>query len=516
MKLTSFAKEEIERRVKTHGFRLLLDGQQRATAIYRALKGVDAVYFIIKLEDELSPEVREIPVGKRSLEQVLYEFSGESRKGFINIKLSDVYETLGGEYAREKDKADLFLKSSKIDGIDLSNVSDCYEFTLYLTHLKNLENLLRQEKLVAYYLLDTDEEKFALFFERSNSKGMQLNFIDILAAKLYRGFNLREHIETFSDDNPTLRLQREVMVRAISYAVSRGKDTSRAYILGNLTAEHFVEHWEQFVDCYKKSYEYLTQNNFLIHPDWIPYDNMLIPIMTFLRQIHRCDFSQINEKQARIINAWYWLAIFSRRYSSAAQTYVLEDAQMLERVAQGDYSSAAPLLQRTHSLISVPEDLLAIHKKYDALYKGILNFCNFLSGGFRDLQNGNRIIQSSSLEDHHIFPKDYLKRNGGNLEGIDNQVLVDCVVNRTLVPKITNIKIANKAPSIYIGELSRKNSNIKSALASHLIPEEVLSGAYDADYQKFIDARAMKIVEGVKKIIADRDLLTDELRRQPI
>src|SRR5690349_9845815 len=39
LKVSSFTKTEIEKRVKTLGFRLLLDGQQRATSIYRALKG---------------------------------------------------------------------------------------------------------------------------------------------------------------------------------------------------------------------------------------------------------------------------------------------------------------------------------------------------------------------------------------------------------------------------------------------------------------------------------------------
>jgi uncharacterized protein with ParB-like and HNH nuclease domain len=45
LKLTSFTKSDIEKRVKVLGFRLLLDGQQRATSIYRALTGVDEVYF---------------------------------------------------------------------------------------------------------------------------------------------------------------------------------------------------------------------------------------------------------------------------------------------------------------------------------------------------------------------------------------------------------------------------------------------------------------------------------------
>src|SRR6516165_10320885 len=46
LKLYSFTREEIEKRVKVQGFRLLLDGQQRGTSIYRALTGVDQVFYI--------------------------------------------------------------------------------------------------------------------------------------------------------------------------------------------------------------------------------------------------------------------------------------------------------------------------------------------------------------------------------------------------------------------------------------------------------------------------------------
>lgn len=123
------------------------------------------------------------------------------------------------------------METNKIEGITDQNIDESKEFTTYLTQLKNLEHLFRQEKLVAYYLLDTDEEKFALFFERSNSKGIQLNFIDILAAKLYAGFNLRAKIEEFEEQNPTLELNREVLVRTISFHVSQGKEIGRSYIL---------------------------------------------------------------------------------------------------------------------------------------------------------------------------------------------------------------------------------------------------------------------------------------------
>src|SRR6202022_2160007 len=39
LRLSSYTREQIENRVKINGFRLLLDGQQRATSIYRAMMG---------------------------------------------------------------------------------------------------------------------------------------------------------------------------------------------------------------------------------------------------------------------------------------------------------------------------------------------------------------------------------------------------------------------------------------------------------------------------------------------
>jgi uncharacterized protein with ParB-like and HNH nuclease domain len=221
-----------------------LDGQQRATSIYRALKGVDEVYFVVAPESDLPPEVSALPVSKRTLESALNEFTSQPLPGKITIKLSDVFRVLIGDAPREKDQADLFLRSSPLPQLNGQDVAESEEFAAYLTYLKSLENLFRQEKLVAYYLLDTDEEKFASFFERSNSKGIQLNFIDILAAKLYGGFNLRDQIDRFSEENPQLELNREVIVRSLSYAVSDGKETGRSYILGNLTHSHFNQHWK--------------------------------------------------------------------------------------------------------------------------------------------------------------------------------------------------------------------------------------------------------------------------------
>jgi hypothetical protein len=499
LKLVNFSREQIENRVKVEGFRLLLDGQQRATSIYRAMTGVDKVFYIASTDDELPSEVRATPPGKRSLEQVLSEFRGERVEGHVSIRLEDVYAVLNGKASREKEKAELFLATNSINGITTETVDSSDEFLTYLTQLKNLENLCRQEKLVAYYLLDTDEEKFAMFFERSNSKGIQLDFIDILAAKLYVGFNLRSKIEEFKGENPTLELNREVLVRAISFEVSQGKDVGRSYILSNLTHVDFTDYWENFAAAYKSVHDYLKTARLLIHPTWIPYENMVLPLMAFAVKLPHHDFSQINAAQADLIRLWYWLAIFSRRYSSAAQTYALEDAQALQKAAIGDLTDIVGVIHRIHPVIRNAEDLLTIHKKYDAVYKGVLNLVNFATGGYLNFENGNPVSMASTLEDHHIFPNDYLKKEWVKVQTtLDSELSIDCVVNRTLIPKLTNIKVSNKAPSQYLTEIKAKNPNITKALESHLLDGGLLSGAYDKNYDYFILERSDAILAAIR------------------
>lgn len=495
--ITSYQKAEIDKLVKTKGFRLLLDGQQRATSMYRALKGVDDIYFVVTPDAELPKDVLDLPPSKRNLEQVLSEFRSDPKPGAISISLHHIYRVLCGDASREKEKGELYLHSNPSIGLDLDAAIATPEFETYLTQAKNLENLLRQEKLVSYYLLDTDEEKFSLFFERSNSKGIQLNFIDILAAKLYAGFNLRTEIEKFIDENPALGFNREVVVRSICYAVSGGKDTGRAYILAKLTHTHFTEHWPTFTKLYIRAYEYLKVNHLLIHPAWMPYENMLIPLISFLRHIPHYDFAQISEFQGRIIRTWFWLSILSRRYSSAAQTAVLEDAQILERAAQNDFSHILSLFSKMQPQIRAPEDLYTVYKKYDAVYKGILNLIHYSCGGLVSLQSGDKMTWDSQLEDHHIFPKDYLSKHIKNND-IDLFVAGDCVVNRTLIPKLTNIKASNKAPSVYLAEIQKQNPKLKLALEKHLIPSELADAAYDDLYDIYLEDRAKQILGAIE------------------
>lgn len=86
-------KEEIDllHRINKDNFRLVLDGQQRTTSIYRAIKGIDDVYFLAKNDEELTEDVNfESP--QTTLEQILYEFDNSDDEDRIAVRLSDVWE----------------------------------------------------------------------------------------------------------------------------------------------------------------------------------------------------------------------------------------------------------------------------------------------------------------------------------------------------------------------------------------------------------------------------------------
>jgi hypothetical protein len=496
LSIQSFTKQKIEQMVQVDGFRLVLDGQQRITSIYRALKGIDPVWFVMKPEGEL-PEGK--PVKDCALEELLDEFTGAQPSHRLSIQIADVRSIMSGNEMEAEWRARYFEALQFLDGKSPEERDQA--FRSYLQLYKKLQDLLKAEKLLSYYLLNTTTEKFSLFFERSNSKGIQLNFIDILAAKLYSGFNLRNQIEAFEDEHKEWGpLNREVIVRAIAYNVSGGKELDRKYILDELNAAHFKTHWDPLVKSYHLCLEFLTANHFLLSPAWMPYPNMLIPLMIFHGKIGG-DFSQMTEHQRKFITFWYWAAVFSEHYSSGSNERIILDSRVLSRIAQGKAITDRRFFASLRCKITNADDLLSLQKKWSVLYTGILNLINYEAAGLRDWTNAAKLMPSSRIEDHHVFPRGYLESEYA--EDSEEINLMDSVPNRTLIPKITNIKIGKKAPGTYLQLLKEKNPNLATCLHNHALPADLMDGVWDARYKDFLSARAAKMFALLKKHVLD-------------
>lgn len=508
LELTHFTEEKIKLLTNSDNFRLVLDGQQRITSIYRAVTGIDSVYLIIKDEQEST-----------NLEDLVDYFSGTQDENRVSIKLSDAYE-YEVNTMRESTMFERF-KQSKFVRIHENNWSDErleYHFERYLQGCTQLRNLFKREKLVSYYLLDMSLDKFCLFFERSNSRGIQLNFTDILAAKLYSGFNLRESIDKFESDNPDIKLNRELIVRAVSYLSSNGNDIDKGYILKNLGPDNFNQYWDEVCDLYVDSLNFLYDNRFMLAQSWLPSENMILPLMMFFRELH---FSKhpLNQEQYEFLVFWFWASVFANRYTGATNEVIIDDSKILIQIAHNNVSLENAYLRKLRSRITDSDDILTYQKRASSIYKGLLNIINFASDkGLLDWTNTSRLTLNQTLHDHHIFPRAFIRNSMQYANQPELQDIVNSVANRALIPKLTNLKIGSKPPSKYLGELHDKNPLLLRSLESHKIDELVLDDEFDTMFDEFVHARANEIFQIVENIAIKplENYLSSDDKRIPI
>ncbi len=480
-------------------FRLILDGQQRITSIYRAITGIDEIFFVAKNKSEFPEELADSKISEIPVEQLLYSFDIERADNRLSIALSDVYKMISDDLL-ESECLEQYLRNTEY--YQNLNVDNTRAIERYFLSLKRkIYDLFKAEKLLSFYLLDMSLDKFVLFFERSNSRGVQLNFIDILTAKLYNGFNLKESIKAFETSNSGYNLVPELIVRTIAYIISKrrfqksgkGIEIHRTFILTELNSEHFNELWDNVTTYYKNAIDYLFQNNYILHQSWMPYQNMLIPLIIFQIELDY-GFDQMSDSQKMFIDNWYWSSVFSQRYTGSSNEKIIQDCNILTLIAHNQKIGERSYFNKLFKTqIRDSKDLFSYNKKQNAVYRGILNFINYALKGYLDWNNTSKInFNLKNIDDHHIFPKDYISKNSS--EESEERDFIDCVINRTLIPKITNIKIGSKAPSIYLKDIKEnKNPNLENSLKTHAIDTGLLEGQYDDNFIFFLELRAEEI-----------------------
>ena len=107
---------------------------------------------------------------------------------------------------------------------------------------------------------------------------------------------------------------------------------------------------------------------------------------------------------------------------------------------------------------------------------------------------------------HHIFPKKYLQSNG-----INNRAQYNQIANYVYMQSEINIKIKDKAPNVYFGELKKQCEDkhlvygcidsmdyLKDNLAQNAIPIDI----FDMDinsYQEFLNKRRLLMANKIKE-----------------
>lgn len=220
----------------------LLDGQQRTTSIYRALKGIDSIYLIFKDIETLLG----VDYYCRFENKVLVSFenyiegfdSTKPKDGTFYLKIGDLYSYMNNRESKfDNDIVTPIISEFNLIQEDKDILRE-FAFSL-ISDFKS--DIVKKSNLLSVQLLDMDLEKFCIYFERSNSQGLNLSFTDIITAKIYIDFKLAKKIDEakekyahFSDKVV------DYIVRYINF-LANGEVTKKS-ILKDLKGEHFIKH----------------------------------------------------------------------------------------------------------------------------------------------------------------------------------------------------------------------------------------------------------------------------------
>lgn len=359
---------------------------------------------------------------------------------------------------------------------------------------------------------DTDAiGRICAIFEKLNSTGVVLSVYDLLTARLYRSgikihdlwdASCRKHkrLAAWSKGKADTNKFGVLVLRTM--ALLRGLDPKPKALI-NLDPENFHQDWQRSAEAIERALEIATNvsdDGFgIFDPKWLPGYG-LIPALAALRA--EIDSRRLGGGPRSDLRRWYWCNVFLERYSSAIESKSRKDyAEMLAHWIQDAPEPAVFAdAQRT---IGAPGYTIRESASFaSALYSGV--FCRLAIRGARDWRRAEN-IQLQDLEDHHIFPRDYLKRHG-----ITRQSEVNTILNRTLISDETNAKIKAKAPATYLADPAILRDGASSELlvphflsqdavrameaAADGLPDDSVAGIYE----RFLRAREEKILADIR------------------
>ena len=470
---------------------LLLDGQQRLTALWRGLNDSypDRTYLVY-----LSPE------GEDESEPYVWglgRWEGDGRKyplwvdqprecwerHCIPIRLLNPDSEL--EY---KDWAKNASSENKDIEIEIRDV------------IASLRGKVAIFQLPFLYLEPATPKDVAInVFVKLNTRFVKLTAFDIVVAQIEEatGESLHDFVDSLKGIAPEITNYAEPPDLVLSTAaLLQGRYPNQRGYLG-LEFEKVIDEWPKIVKGTKELVEFLKGERVF---DWerLPTESVLAPIIALWAEAPETPDERGNIRI--LLRKYLWRAFFTTRYDRAVPTAVLQDYRALRRVILGEaMETEIPCFNEEEYPLPSRELLLkARWPRYrDHLARAILLLT--LVGGAEDIADGASVTIDNieQREYHHLYPVAWLRENGFGDE--DAYRALNCA----LVTWRTNRKISAKEPIAYLLERCEASklgeTEIRRRLRTHFIDFDLLA---KGDYTTFLEKRA-EACEDAIKILSD-------------
>ncbi|MBM4166959.1 MAG: DUF262 domain-containing protein, partial [Ignavibacteria bacterium] len=464
---------------KSHGKKILIDGQQRVTALTAAVLGQSVInqdYKRVKIQIAFHPIEEKFEV---------YNTAIAKNPSWI----SDISQVISGEISAFKLVENYCNKNE--------NISQEFIFQ----KIEALRSILKKQIGLIELEPELEIEVVTEIFIRINSQGVVLSQADFAMSKIasnatYGGADLRKCIDYFCHlsiapefYNHITEIDKEfaateyfqkiswlknekddlydpsysdVLRVAFTSEFNRGRLSDLVSLLSgrNFETKTFEEEIAEnsFATLKKGIFNYINETNFKKFVMIIRSAGFIS--QSLIRSQNALSFAYIVYLKLRAlkynpaeiesyVRKWFVLSISTGRYSGSPESMFDLDIRSISSKKFGDYLKSVEdaelsdafwnfsLVQRLDtSVASSPLFGIYLASQIRANDKGFLS---------KDITVSDLVLLTGDV--HHLFPKDYLKRNG-KLKTEYNQV-----ANYALTQEEINIKIGNKAPNIYLNEV---------------------------------------------------------------
>ena len=501
---------------------LVIDGQQRLTALLAAMEGVQ-----IKDKDYRKRYIK-IGFNPLSREFRVWTMAVERSPEFVN-SISDVFDA-------DKNHSVTKFRRNYIKAVNEAREKDGNPILTEDEEITVEENINALLDLKIYSLptlrinAQADEEDVSEIFVRVNSGGQKLtekNFIETLLAVFDN--DVHAQIDKFCEEsripvdgtayNHILKVDPVHLIRVTvgfgfhrarlkyAYQLMRGKDLKT----GIITTETRDYNLQKFKDALNVATNLNTWHAFLnlfvqagyVSEDFVAASNAIVYCYV-MYLIGKYDYKIKTPELNKIIVKWIYMSTVTGFYTNSPESTVERIFADIRDVKE-DVEYIAFLEEQISNrftddyfTVNLPKEL-ATSSTTSPSWFGYIAAINVLGTPmlFSTATAKQYLVPGVSgtknaIDRHHIFPKHYLEKIGYKEDRDRNQV-----ANYTYIDYPTNIEISDKPPSEYVSYFRLKlgEENYKKTCAENALPENFEK----MEYQQFLVQRRKLMAEIIRK-----------------
>jgi len=467
----------------------VLDGQQRITSLFAALKGEKIIRESGKIED-FSHLYIDLEAGED--ESICINDISD----YEEDKVITLQELMFGR------GRDIYNKYSE----ELHSKIDEYKETLQSYQFKGIN------------LKNADIDVATEVFTRLNVGGKALTLFEIMVAKTYhvfqsgpsgtnpipRTFDLAEKFEELTVDLSASHYDTVSSATILQVvAILLEKDCTRKSIL-RLDKMRFINIWDEAAECIKSSIDFFRSYGIVVGRI-LPYNALIVPFSYFFFKHKQKPTGEMKKR----LEDFFWRSSLGFRYSSGVESKLSQDIAKIDLILKDR-------LPKYEWAIDINKDFV-LNRGFFSTGKSFIKaiLCLYAKQKPKSFDNNLDVIIdnswlkiASSKNYHHFFPKSWMAKNYKNIDNFR----VNHIANITIVDDFLNKNtIKAKGPASYMKDFSRKNNQLVRTMRTHLIDLEN-DGIWDNNYERFFNNRLKRITRALNNFIIQQDQLATGLQ----